>query len=205
MDVVAYIRVSSKTQDYTRQKTNLQNIADERGWNLVRVFSEKVSGTIKTDDRKEFKSMITYLKEKSISLCMVSEISRVGRRVLDVLNSIDLLHQNGISLYVQQFNMSSLENGKENPMVKMLIQMLAMGSEMENNMRKERQLQGIQLAKMKGKYQGRVSGSTASKEKLMVKYKDVVDLVKSSDLSLRRIASITKRSINTVAKVRDLV
>jgi DNA invertase Pin-like site-specific DNA recombinase len=80
-----------------------------------------------------------------------------------------------------------------------------MGAEMENNMHKERQLQGIQLAKMNGKYHGRINGSVASKEKILVKYKDVVDLVKKSDLPLRRIASITSRSINTVVKVKGLI
>jgi len=205
MDAVAYTRVSSKTQDYTRQMNNLQNIALDRGWNLVRVFSEKVSGTVRSDDRKEFKNLMTYVKERGIKLVLISEISRIGRRVVDVLNAIDVLHQNGISLYVQQFNMCSLENGKENPMVKMLIQMLAMGAEMENNMRKERQSQGIQLAKLNGKYQGRINGSIASKEKILVKYKDVVDLVKKSDLPLRRIAAITNRSINTVSKIKQLI
>jgi DNA invertase Pin-like site-specific DNA recombinase len=180
-------------------------IANDRGWNLVRVFSEKVSGTTKTDDRKEFKSMIAYMLEKQIPICMVSEISRIGRRVVDVLNSVELLHQSGISLFVQQFNMCSVENGKENPVVKMLIQCLAMGAEMENNLRKERQMQGIQLAKVSGKYRGRVEGSGGNRERLLIKYKDVIDLAKSSDLSLRRIAQITKRSVNTVAKLKELV
>lgn len=93
----------------------------------------------------------------------------------------------------------------ENPIVKMLIQMLSLGAEMENNLRKERQLQGIQLAKMSGKYQGRLTGSMASKEKLLVKYNDVADLVKNSDLSIRRISEITERSINTVRKINLLV
>jgi DNA invertase Pin-like site-specific DNA recombinase len=101
--------------------------------------------------------------------------------------------------------MCSVENGKENPVVKMLIQCLAMGAEMENNLRKERQMQGIQLAKVSGKYRGRVEGSGGNRERLLIKYKDVIDLAKSSDLSLRRIAQITKRSVNTVAKLKELV
>jgi DNA invertase Pin-like site-specific DNA recombinase len=102
MEVVAYLRVSSKSQDSTRQKNNLQSIAVERGWELKRIFSEKVSGTIKSDDRKEFKNLLSYSKDNGIKLVMVSEISRLGRRVVDVLNTIELFHQNGISLYVQQ-------------------------------------------------------------------------------------------------------
>jgi len=78
---------------------------------------------------------------------MVSEISRIGRRVVDVLNFVELLHEKGIALYIQQFNMLTLEKGQENPIAKMLLQMLSIGAEMENNQRKIRQHEGIQLAK----------------------------------------------------------
>ena len=79
-----------------------------------------------------------------------AEISRLGRRVVDVLNFVELLHEKGIALYIQQFNMLTMENGKENPVAKMLLQMLSIGAEMENNQRKIRQYEGIQLAKIKG-------------------------------------------------------
>lgn len=205
METVAYIRVSSNTQDGTRQKTNLQAIAGEKGWVIKRFFSEKVSGTVKSDDRVEFKRLLSYVREKQVKILMVSEISRLGRRVVDVLMTIDQLHLLGVSLYVQQFNMCSLDDsGRENPMVKLLIQMLSMGAEMENNLRKERQMQGIEIAKLKGKYQGRISGSTPSPDKTLNKYKGVVGLLKKSNLSLREISSITKHSINTVRKVKFL-
>jgi DNA invertase Pin-like site-specific DNA recombinase len=41
---------------------------------------------------------------------MVSEISRIARRVVIVLNFVELLHEKGIALYIQQFNMLTLEN-----------------------------------------------------------------------------------------------
>ncbi len=206
MNCVAYLRCSSESQDHYRQRTNLEAIAKEKGWTIKRVFAEKISGTIKTDDRKEFRSMVAYTKENGIKMILVSSIDRVGRRVLDILSSIDILHQNGIALYVQQFNMTSLEaDGRENPMVRMLIQMLAMGAEMENGLRKERQLQGIAIAKLRGKYTGRAAGSRSSKEKLITKYRDVVDLLKSTELPLKRVSEITGRSINTVRKVKMFV
>ena len=139
-------------------------------------------------------------------MVMVSEISRLGRRVVDVLNQIETLHENGIALYVQQFGMASLDrDGKENPTVKLLMQMMSIGAEMENNMRKERQRQGVALAKANGKYQGRTRGSIASPEKTLAKYWDVVNLLKSSKLSLNQISKITGRSPNTVRKVKDLM
>jgi DNA invertase Pin-like site-specific DNA recombinase len=97
------------------------------------------------------------------------------------------------------------EDRKENPMVKLLLQMMSIGAEQENRLRHERQMQGIQLAKMQGKYSGREKGATQSKEKTLTKYQDVADLIKSSNLSIRKIAKITKRSINTVRKVKGLI
>jgi DNA invertase Pin-like site-specific DNA recombinase len=205
MNVVAYNRVSSETQDNHRQKANLEAIAREKGWQLKRTFAEKISGTTKADSRTEFKNLLAYAKENEIKIVLVSEISRLGRRVLDVLTTIDQLHSNGIALYVQQFNMVSIENGRENPIVKMLIQMLAMGAEMENNLRKERQIQGIQIAKLNGRYKGRKPESLSTPEKMLTKYNDVVDLLKSSKLSLNRISAITGRSVNTVSKVKQLI
>lgn len=206
MNVVSYLRCSTAQQDYTRQKTNLEAIAKAKGWHLKRTFAEKVSGNTKANDRREFTNMLTYVRDNNIKLVMVSEISRLGRRVVDVLNQIEALHANGVSLYVQQFGMSSLDShGKENPTVKLLMQMMSIGAEMENNLRKERQLQGISIAKATGKYQGRQRGSVASPEKLKSKYWDIVNLLKDSKLSMTQIAQITKRSINTVRKVKELI
>jgi DNA invertase Pin-like site-specific DNA recombinase len=86
------------------------------------------------------------------SMVMISEISRIGRRIIDVLNTVEVLHEMGISLYIQQFIMCSLENGKENPTVRLLIQILAIGVEVQNSIRNESQMQGIYIAKLNGKY-----------------------------------------------------
>lgn len=66
------------------------------------------------------------------------------------MNFVELLHEKGIALYIQQFNMLTMENGKENPVAKILLQMLCIGAEMENSQRKIRQIGGIHLAKIKG-------------------------------------------------------
>ena len=80
---------------------------------------------------------------------MVSEISDgLAEEVVDVLNFVELLHEKGIALYIQQFNMLTFENGQENPIAKMLLQMLSIGAEMENNQRKIRQIEGIKLAQL---------------------------------------------------------
>ena len=84
--------------------------------------------------------------------------------------------------------MLSVIDGKENSIFKMLLQMLSIGAEMENNMRKERQKQGIEIAKTKGVYKGRKKGSKQSIEAILEKYSDVVDWIENGPLSLSKIA-----------------
>ncbi|MCB0538912.1 MAG: recombinase family protein [Bacteroidetes bacterium] len=205
MDTAIWSRVSSDSQNNQRQISNLKTEAEKRGWTVKRVFKETVSGTIKTTERKEFNTLLEYVKQNNIEIVLISEISRIGRKVVDVLNVVDIFHQNGIGIYVQQFNMISFEKGKENPMVMLLLQVLAIGAQMENDHRRSRQKQGIELARMQNKYAGRKPGSIANTEKQLEKYSDVVDLLKKSKLSLRRISEITGRSTTTIVKVKKLL
>jgi len=204
MQAIIYSRVSSLSQDYERQLINLKNVALEKGWYVKRTFQEKISGTIKSGSRNEFKSLLDYIEKTPVQIVMVSEISRIGRKVVDVLNFVELLHEKGIALYIQQFNMITIYNGKENPVAKMLLQMLSIGAEMENSQRKIRQLEGIHLAKIKGVYNGRVNGAKSNPSLLMNKYQNILDLLDKSELSVRRIAGITGHSVNTVRKIRQL-
>jgi len=204
MEAIIYSRVSSLSQDYERQLINLKTVAQEKGWHVRRTFQEKVSGTIKSGSRNEFKMLLEYIDKTPVQVIMTSEISRIGRRVVDVLNFVEMLHDKGITLYIQQFNMLTMENGKENPVAKMLLQMLSIGAEMENSQRKIRQYEGIQLAKIRQKYNGRRVGAKTSPSALLNKYQNVSDLIDKSDLSLRRIAGITGHSINTVRKIKEL-
>lgn len=69
----------------------------------------------------EFKSLVDYLEKVPVDVVMVSEISRIGRKVVDVLNIVELLHAKGIALYIQQFNMSTMVDGQENQVARMLL------------------------------------------------------------------------------------
>ncbi len=204
MEVIIWSRVSSQSQDNIRQISNLKQVATEKGWTVKRVFEEKVSGTVKSTDRKEFNKLLEYLIQNDIKLVLISEISRIGRKVVDILTVVDTFHKRGIAIYVQQFNMASMENGKENPMVMLLLQMMSIGAEMENNLRKARQHEGIQLAKTRQRYNGRKVWAKTSPSALLNKYQNVSDLIDKSDLSVRRIAGITGHSINTVRKIKQL-
>lgn len=205
MNAVIYGRVSSTDQDFLRQVNNLKDIAGKNGWTVKRTFTEKVSGMSDTNQRSEYRKLLDYIKTNEISIVMVSEVSRLGRRVINILKTVDELHQLGVAVYVQQFNMLSYENGEENHMVMLLLQMLSIGAQMEYSLRAERQRQGIELAKLNGKYKGRKVNAVATRERTLVKYSDVADLLKHSDLSVRKISGITGRSINTVRRIKSLL
>ena len=205
MEAIIYVRVSSKDQDYKRQIENLKMKAEKKGWNCKRVFSEKISGTIKADKRSEYNKMLNYARENNIDIVMFSEVSRIGRKVIDVLNIVKELHKAKLTLYIQQFDMLSLVDGKENSIFKMLLQMLSIGAEMENDMRKERQKQGIEIAKAKGIYKGRIKGSKQSAEATLKKYSDIVDWIENSSLSLSKIAKKLAYAQNTVIKVNRIL
>lgn len=205
MEAIIWSRVSSQSQDNQRQVSNLKQVANDKGWKVKRVFEETVSGTVITRDRNTFNKILEYAQDNGIKLILISEISRIGRKVVDVLNVVDTFHSKRIALYVQQFNMVSMEDGKENPVVMLLLQMMSIGAEMENNLRKIRQSEGIAIAKIQQKYNGRKVGAGANREKQLQKYSDVIDLIQKSDLSLRRISVISGRSINTVRKVNYMI
>ena len=205
MNAIIWSRVSSNSQDNQRQILNLKQVAIEKSWTIKRTFEETVSGTVKTTERKEFNKLMEYIAQHDIKLVLVSEISRIGRKVVDILTTVDTFHKNGVCLYIQQFNMLSLNDGKENPMVMLLLQMLSIGAELENKQRASRQREGIELAKLQNKYDGRKVGSKANIQRQLTKYSAVVDLLQKSDLSIRRIAAISKVSINTVISVKKLV
>jgi DNA invertase Pin-like site-specific DNA recombinase len=203
MNAVIYSRVSSQSQENERQIVELRQIANEKGWNVKRIFKEKISGTIDSSLRPEFINMLKYLDQnQDIRIVMSSEVSRLGRRVVDVLNTVDVLHKKGIGVFLPRFRDLTYENGEENPTTKLLMQMFSVGAEMENDLRRQRQIEGIQLAKLNGKYTGRKKGAKADPSIQLEKYKDVVDLLRNSELSQRRIAQITNHSVNTVRKVR---
>ena len=100
MKVVIYARVSSTngTQDYQRQVNDLQNYAVGNGMTVEAIFAEKVSGAKKNQDREELIKMIEYVNSNHIDKILVTELSRLGRDTLQVLQTIEILNQNKISV-----------------------------------------------------------------------------------------------------------
>jgi DNA invertase Pin-like site-specific DNA recombinase len=131
----------------------------------------------------------------------------MGRSTLDVLQTLDVLTKLNVVVKVDNLGLESLVNGKENPTFKLIISVLANISEMERLSLRERQLEGIQIAKRNGVYKGREKGTSETKEEVLQKYVSVVNYLKrtKNKPSYTEIAKLCDCSKNTVQKVKKVL
>lgn len=138
MATVGYARVSSTGQSLDVQLEKL-NYCDK-------VFQEKQSG--RTDKREQLQQCLDYVRDGDIFV--VTKLDRLGRSTRDLLNIINRLDGKGVQLNVLDQN---LDTGT--PAGKLMFTMLGAIAEFENDLRRERQADGIALAKSRGVLLGR--------------------------------------------------
>jgi len=200
---VLYIRVSSEGQNIDRQEKALKDWATKTGSTKTTTIVEKISGSVSTSDRQ----FNRIFKMKEVVRVVVQDIDRLGRDTIDILQTIKKLTAKGINVTVTALGMDTLlPNGKVNESFKIVLSVMATLAEMERTKLKERQRQGIEIAKKQGKYKGRAKGATKSVNKLLEENKKVVkELKKDKPLSLRKIALIGQCSVNTVQKIKATI
>lgn len=207
--VVLLVRVSTDKQEYQRQINELTEYCNKVSWEIVKVFSNKISGVTKIEDREEIQSLINYVKENRISRVVCLEISRVGRNTLEALKIIQFLNENRVSLYVKNYNLETLDNnGNVNPITSLICTILLEISQMERLTIKERMESGrkqyIERCRRDGIKMGRPSTYRKSVEQYKEQYQKEISLLKKG-YSLSNISKITGTSINTIKKVKDTI
>lgn len=157
--VVIFARVSTNVQDYERQVNELTALANRNGWSVEATFAEKVSGAKKNVERKELAKMVEFIKSNSIDKVLVTELSRLGRDTLQVLEVIEMFNREGISLYIQNYNIETLTaQGEVNTMSQFLITILAEVARMERKTIRERVESGYKNYRANGGKVGRKGG-----------------------------------------------
>ena len=129
----------------------------------------------------------------------------MGRDIIDILTMIEYFNSKSVNLYVENIGMFSMINEKPNPTFKMIASVLGNVAEMERNNMLERQKAGIELAKLQGKYKGRLYGSSMTDDEFLQKYKKVVHELKNNNESLRRAAKLGGVSLGVAQKVKRLM
>jgi DNA invertase Pin-like site-specific DNA recombinase len=137
--VAIYCRVSTDDQSCERQERDLRALAERAGHEVVGVYMEKASGAC--NDRQERKKVIAMVQARQIDAVLVTEISRWGRSTKDLFETLDELHDRGVSVLPsngQSFDISSA-NGR---LMRTIISALA---EFERGLIKERVKSGLAL------------------------------------------------------------
>lgn len=201
---VIYARVSSAgdRQSTDRQVADLRAFARREGIEVVGEYEEHGSGA--REDRPELLRCVEFLRRGGCSILLVSEISRLGRTVKGVVNTIDELTKVGVNVYFLDINLwTLLPDGTENPMAKIILTVLALGAELERKSIVGRLNSGRERAKAKGVKMGRPYGSKMSDRNLLKKYPDVAKKLQKG-LAMRDVAKLCGVSMATVQKVKKV-
>ena len=205
MDVVLLCRVSTAGQDYSRQVDELSDFCSKMGWNVRRIFTAKVSGAKKIEERSELTEMLDYIRENRIDRVCVLEISRLGKNTLEALKVIRLLNDNGVCLYIKNYNLETLgADGKPNPIASMICTILLEVAQMERLSIMERMASGrdryIAKCRAEGIKMGRPGTYRKRDERMRTQYTKELGLLKKG-ISLRNISAITGTSVGTIRKL----
>lgn len=203
--ICIFARVSTSIQEHDRQVNELTALAQRNGWNVEAVFCEKVSGAKKNAERKELSRMVDYVQAHHINKVAVTELSRLGRDTLQVLEVIEQFNRLGISLYIQNYNIETLTaDGEVNPMSQFLITILAEVARMERKTIRERVESGYKNYRANGGKVGRKEGYRKSEADMREQYAEEIRLLRKG-ISLRNISKITGTSVNTIRKCQSLI
>jgi DNA invertase Pin-like site-specific DNA recombinase len=196
---VHYQRVSSVLQNTDRQRI------DESQFDLL--LEDKCSGTTPFFERPSGSKIKELCDEGVLTQVSVLQIDRLGRNMLDILNTIHYFSKKGVSIHFISQGLRTLEDdGTENPISKMMISILGVVSEMEKNMISERRNEGIKLAKLKGVYKGRKSDTKEDPLKFLNKPKNqrVIEYLKKGYRG-SEISKIVGVNPNTISKVKKVL
>ncbi len=202
---VIYARVSSQTdrQDTTRQVNDLKRFALSQDMEIVKTFEEHISGAKKLEEREILTQCLDYCKNNSVKYLLISELSRLGRSTLQVLRSLEILHEAKVCVYIQNIGLYSLQpNGEVNPVASIMITILAEMSNIERGNIQYRLNSGRQQYINRGGKLGRRKGSIKTAEQKKEEYKEVISLLKRG-YSIRNVAKLTGFSIQTVQTVKN--
>ena len=207
--VVILARVSTDKQDYERQVNELTDYCRKMDWKVEKVFTNKVSGAKKNEEREEIQELISYVNSNQIRRVVCLEISRMGRNTLEALKVIQILNEHKVSLYVKNYNLEILDSeGRVNPVASLICTILLEVAAMERLTIKERMASGrdqyIEKCHREGIKMGRPSTYRKSDEEYKKQYQREISLIRKG-LSLANISAITGTSINTIRKIKEVM
>ena len=206
MKAVIYARVSSigDRQSTTRQVADLMKYAQYKQFDVVKIFEERGSGGKKNLDRPILLEAIKFCIEMSIDTILVSELSRIGRNAFEVLDTINILKENNINIFLGKENFTLFDdNGKPSLFAPVLLATLATCAQLERENIAHRLNSGYNLYRANGGRVGRKPGSVKSVERIKEEYRGVIQDLQKGE-SIRRAAKLNDVSVSTVQRIKKI-
>jgi len=203
--VAILVRVSTAKQETTRQISELRQYADGKGYEVLEVCEETVSGSAGDGERHGLHRAAQLARDGHIKKVLVHEISRIARRNSVAHRFVETLEECGVSLYWHAQSIETLlPNGKRNPAAGIMLALLAEMTRNESETLRERIKSGLALARKRGVTLGRRKGITLTREQFLQKHKDILRQLKAGQ-SVRNAAKIVGKGISTVQRVKAAV
>ena len=210
MKSVIYARVSSvgDRQSTTRQVADLTTYSNSNGFHLEKVFEEHISGAKKNKDRVILNECLEYCISNNAGILLISELSRLGRNVDEVLANVRFCKEHHLNVYFQKENIFIFDkDGKENPFLTIMIAVLGTCAQLEREniyyrLESGRKQYVSKNLKETGKSGlGRKVGYRKPKEEKQQQYKEVLKLLKAG-YPIRKIVVLTQVSESTVMRLK---
>ena len=205
-----YARVSSTgdRQSTERQVIDLTDYANRNSMTICKTFEEHISGAKKNHERPILQECLTYCVEEKIDVLLLSELSRLGRNVDEVLANIRYAKENHLNIYFQKEGISIYGcDEKENPYLTIMIAVLGTCAEMERENIHYRLQSGRKvyvdknLATTGKSGLGRKEGYRKPTETKKEEYKEVLKLLRGG-YAIRKVAKLTDVSESTVKRLK---
>ena len=205
-----YARVSStgERQSTERQVIDLTDYANKNTMTICKTFEEHISGAKKNHERPVLQECLNYCVEENVDVLLLSELSRLGRNVDEVLANIRFAKENHLNVYFQKEGISIYgSDGKENPYLTIMIAVLGTCAQMERENIHYRLQSGRKvyvdknLAATGKSGLGRKEGYRKPVETKKEEYKEVLKLLRSG-YPIRKVAKLTDVSASTIKRLK---
>ena len=201
---VIYARVSSvgDRQSTARQVADLTQYATTNGMTINEIFEEHISGAVKNEERPVLCECLDYCIANGINTLLISELSRLGRNVDEVLANVKRCKDNNLNIYFQKENISIFQaDGSKNPFLNIFVSVLGTCAEMEREAIKFRLDSGLKRYREQGGKVGRKVGSIKTREQKQDEYAKVLRCLKQGK-SIRDTSVLCGVSVSTVFRVK---
>lgn len=204
MKGVIYSRVSSEgeRQNTTRQVNDLTQYANRNCIEVLKTFEEHISGAKRNEERAVLCSCLDYCFTNHVDVLLISELSRLGRNVDEVLANVKRCKDAHLNIYFQKENLSIFQaDGTKNPFLNIFISVLGTCAELERENIQYRLNSGRRIYIENGGKLGRKKGSVKTTEQKEQEYKEVLIYLRKG-YGVRVTSKLTNVSESTVQRLK---